>query len=225
MQFVRCASCGAKALPAASSCPKCGAALNLRNDDGTLVPLSHCRTCDTHYPRAQGACKWCNVTSAGGPVPGSASRRTVVAALVLVTIIAAGVLLLTRHKRNTPAPGAPVAAVQPNVQGARLAATSDSTSRAIIADSERPPAASTKPAATANTPEPSADADPWVPATARMAVYVRAAPERTSAAIGTVPANASVELGESRLGWRRIRTATLAGWVDPRLFTVSPTRP
>ena len=59
MRFVRCEACGAKALVAASQCPKCGHLLALRDDDGNTVPLDRCRVCDCYYPRSRGPCRWC----------------------------------------------------------------------------------------------------------------------------------------------------------------------
>jgi hypothetical protein len=59
MRFVRCEACGAKALVAASQCPKCGHLLALRDDDGNEVPLARCRVCACYYPRSRGSCKWC----------------------------------------------------------------------------------------------------------------------------------------------------------------------
>jgi len=59
MRFVRCEACGAKALVAASQCPQCGEALNLRNSLGQPVPLAYCTSCDLYYPRKRGECRWC----------------------------------------------------------------------------------------------------------------------------------------------------------------------
>ncbi|MCC6929709.1 MAG: hypothetical protein IT359_12020 [Gemmatimonadaceae bacterium] len=48
---------------AASQCPRCTHPLNLRDSRGEPVPLAHCRSCDTYYPRSRGGCKWCGTTA------------------------------------------------------------------------------------------------------------------------------------------------------------------
>ena len=63
MRFVRCEQCGAKALIAASQCPRCTNPLALRDSRGVAVPLAHCPACDTFYPRSRGGCGWCGTTS------------------------------------------------------------------------------------------------------------------------------------------------------------------
>jgi hypothetical protein len=67
MRFVRCEACGAKALVAASQCPQCGIALELRNSHGDPIPLAHCENCDLYYPRSRGECRWCGTKSPGFP--------------------------------------------------------------------------------------------------------------------------------------------------------------
>lgn len=64
MRFARCEACGAKALLAASQCPRCTHPLALRDSLGRQVALAHCRTCDTYYRRSLGACRWCGAKAA-----------------------------------------------------------------------------------------------------------------------------------------------------------------
>ena len=52
MRSVRCDVCGTKALMAASQCPKCGHAFEVRDGSGATLPLSHCATCDSYTHRA-----------------------------------------------------------------------------------------------------------------------------------------------------------------------------
>ena len=59
MRSVRCDVCGTKALMAASTCPKCGHAIEVRDGFGELLPLAHCSTCDSYYPESVGSCRWC----------------------------------------------------------------------------------------------------------------------------------------------------------------------
>jgi hypothetical protein len=59
MRSVRCDVCGTKALMAASTCPKCGHGIQVRDGFGELLPLAHCSTCDSYYPESVGSCRWC----------------------------------------------------------------------------------------------------------------------------------------------------------------------
>lgn len=68
MRLVRCEQCGAKALIAASQCPRCTHPLDLRDTRGNAVPLAYCPECDTYYPRSRGGCKWCGTKPAAIPV-------------------------------------------------------------------------------------------------------------------------------------------------------------
>ena len=59
----------------------------------------------------------------------------------------------------------------------------------------------------------------WVNSVARGWVIVRAGASRDARILASVGPNTRVQLGESRDGWRRIRTKGLAGWVEhERLF-------
>ena len=62
MRSVRCDACGAKALMAASQCPKCGHLFEVRDGFGELLPLGHCPSCDAYYPAHVQSCKWCGTT-------------------------------------------------------------------------------------------------------------------------------------------------------------------
>ena len=59
MHLIRCDACGAKAILAASQCPKCAEPLYVRNERGDEVRLVRCRTCDTYYPASRDGCRWC----------------------------------------------------------------------------------------------------------------------------------------------------------------------
>jgi hypothetical protein len=68
---MRCDACGTKALTAASKCPKCGHAFEVRDGFGELLPLAHCTSCDSYYPEHLGGCRWCGTKperSAIGPL-------------------------------------------------------------------------------------------------------------------------------------------------------------
>jgi hypothetical protein len=68
MRSIRCDACGTKALMAASTCPKCGHGIEVRDGFGELLPLSHCSTCDSYYPAKLGACRWCGTQPARAPI-------------------------------------------------------------------------------------------------------------------------------------------------------------
>lgn len=87
MNFVRCEQCGAKALIAASQCPKCTHPLSLRDFRGEVVPLAHCHKCDTYYRRSLGGCRWCGTKANGVALP----RRVIVAGVAaLLAVLAVG---------------------------------------------------------------------------------------------------------------------------------------
>ncbi len=84
MRLVRCEECGAKALSAASQCPRCTHPLHLRDTHGVAVPLAYCPECDTYYPRSRGGCKWCGTKPAAIPVSPVKVWSGVAAAIVVL---------------------------------------------------------------------------------------------------------------------------------------------
>lgn len=69
MRMTRCEACGAKALMAASQCPKCGEYLGLRDDHGDFVAMARCPSCECYYPRRRGGCRWCGTKPPPSPLP------------------------------------------------------------------------------------------------------------------------------------------------------------
>jgi len=65
MRSVRCDACGMKALLAASQCPHCAHLFEIRDSFGELLPLAHCSTCNSDYPRKRGECRWCGTKPEG----------------------------------------------------------------------------------------------------------------------------------------------------------------
>lgn len=65
---------------------------------------------------------------------------------------------------------------------------------------------------------------PWTRAVAQEWVNVRAAASRNAAVVGVVTPNTAVELGETRAGWRRVRTPGVEGWADARFFAADTVR-
>ncbi len=110
MQLVRCEQCGAKALIAASQCPRCAHAFFLRDSRGETVPLGHCGECDTYYPRSRGGCKWCGTKASSLPV----SPLKLVAGLVAAAcIVAVGVWQYRARSAGRLDTGFDVAATTP----------------------------------------------------------------------------------------------------------------
>lgn len=86
MQLVRCEQCGAKALIAASQCPRCAHAFFLRDSRGRTVPMGHCKQCDTYYPRSRGGCRWCGTKVSPLPIGLPALLLGLVVAVCVVGI-------------------------------------------------------------------------------------------------------------------------------------------
>jgi len=107
MQLVRCEQCGAKALIAASQCPRCAHAFFLRDSRGQTVPLGHCGECDTYYPRSRGGCKWCGTKASSFPV---SPVQLVVGVVAAACIVAIGVWQYRARRPDLLDPGVSVAA-------------------------------------------------------------------------------------------------------------------
>ena len=113
MRLVRCDHCGAKALSAASQCPRCTQPLNLRDDRGGTVPLAHCRLCNTYYPRSMGACKWCGAP-ASGPSPSRALWAVAAVAALAVGVLLGWWVWRTRTPSMADVMGVPVRLARPS---------------------------------------------------------------------------------------------------------------
>jgi hypothetical protein len=88
MRSLRCDACGAKALMAASKCPKCGHGFEVRDGSGELLPLAHCSTCDSYYPLRQGSCRWCATKPERAPVALHVWKGVGVAGLGVLAVVA-----------------------------------------------------------------------------------------------------------------------------------------
>ncbi len=82
MRSVRCDVCGAKALMAASQCPKCSHLFEVRDGFGELLPLSYCSSCESYYPAHLGSCKWCGTTPEPEPRAPLIWKRAAIGGLV-----------------------------------------------------------------------------------------------------------------------------------------------
>jgi hypothetical protein len=240
MRLVRCDACGAKAILAASQCPKCAEPLYVRNARGDEVRLVNCRSCETYYPASRDGCRWCPA------VARATMPRWTGKAIVVVLTLAAGWgawQILPASSPPSPAPNVVtlLPAAVPRLASVAVfpSPASPSTERAKvlpgIATTDNRAREATKPApsvATSTTGKPattapekpgrtSSTASPeLVTAKATTWVNVRAEASSKSAIVGIVLPDSIVELGESRGRWRRLSTRTFSGWASARLFVV-----
>ena len=234
MQYVRCEECGAKAILAASRCPKCTHPFHLRDHSGELVRLARCPTCGTYYPRSVGGCRWCGTkapTFDPMPIVWGALAVAVAIGLTLAVrwTVGRGVSDAVPGSRRVTAT-APVALPSPGLvtrpdsisgesaavetivstdSASRMAARTDSVRREALSQPNVPAGASTSSATRAVR---------WSAARAITYANVRGEASREAAVVGVVTPGAKVELGDERAGWRRVRSAGILGWADPRNF-------
>ena len=240
MRLVRCDACGAKAILAASQCPKCAEPLYVRNERGDEVRLVGCRSCGTFYPSSRDGCRWCPAVERA-----SMPRWTGKAVVAVVTLAASLGAWQFLPASSTPEPLPNVIAVQaaavprlaavavipspviPSTQRAKglPAIASDTGTRAA-----RKAATSVVAGGAAREPTSKAVAEPrptrssgstdLVSAKATTWVNVRAEANARSAIVGMILPDSIVELGERRGGWRRVSTRWFSGWASARLFAV-----
>jgi hypothetical protein len=216
MGYLRCDACGAKALSAASSCPRCQHVLDLYDAGGRRVALRRCSGCALMH-RVDRPCPVC------GDVPAVAIRpwavRAAAAAGVVVTLVAgaslgrgvladratsptvggtegAGRVVATLPVRSEQAPE--VGAIGNAAPGEELLPDLLETSRdAAVAP----------------------DSTAWQPAVARTWVNVRSDASLDGEVVGVISPDSRAMLGTTHRGWRRITLDDVSGWVDPRLFS------
>lgn len=251
MRFVRCNACGAKALLAASQCPKCSQWLGLRDERGEMLPLARCGSCHCYHPRGQGACRWCE---AAQPGPRAASFAWGGLGVVLMAAVAWGAvrvfggsgapapprmtaMAMTVAQQPVPPPSDSARPVQQGSAPARSAAIANP---ATAAEKQAGPqrrsepepstiqfiSAATNAAATPAVPIVSTAADtvrpmPGDEGTARNWVNVRAGTGRDSEILGVIKPDTRVRFGRARGAWIEVKTPQLSGWADSRLFSVA----
>jgi hypothetical protein len=96
MHFLRCPSCGAKALASASRCPRCMTAFDLVDGRGQRVKLSPCRSCEVLLPVQLLTCPWCKAERRAGP-----AKAPIAAALLLAA--GATAFFVVRARSHPPA--------------------------------------------------------------------------------------------------------------------------
>jgi hypothetical protein len=240
MRLVRCDACGAKAILAASQCPKCAEPLYVRNERGDDVRLVSCRSCETYYPASRNGCRWCPAVERA-PIP----RWTGKVVVTVLTIAASwgGWQLLPASTPPSPAPNVTTLQAAPVPRLASVAVVPSfaiqSTPRTnvppgITTDTRAREATKPAPAASASSvrgeptsaaaqesrPTRTAGSTELVSARATTWVNVRAEANSRSAIVGIILPDSIVELGEIRRSWRRVSTRWFSGWASAKLFNV-----
>lgn len=221
MQLVRCDSCGAKALVAASQCPRCAAPFYLRDGRGRPLALAHCRGCETYYPRSRPGCKWC-------VAPPRATRSAQVGRWVIGTAVVLAGLVGGWRLRATASEARPELAAQavapaPEPPAVAPIDSSAATEQAPDPASPGPPSPASDAPAALPSVAPGATDDvtgPWARGVVEMWVNIRATASRGAIVVGILSPNTDVQLGPERGGWRAVRGGGLEGWADGRYFRV-----
>ena len=235
MRLVRCDHCGAKALSAASQCPRCTQPLNLRDDRGGTVPLAHCRLCNTYYPRSMGACKWCGAP-ASGPSPSRALWAVAAVAALAVGVLLGWWVWRTRTPSMADVMGVPVRLARPSPSVRTRVDSSRSENGRVVAlppdDVELTapsrvlaPAPSgalspTSPATLALAAVPASGVVRWRAAVANAYANLRADARVDARIVGVLSPNQRLQVGEVVKGWRRVKTGAAEGWADATFLTV-----
>ena len=234
MAYLRCESCGSKALSAASQCPRCAAPFDMTDSRGFRASLKKCGGCGIMH-RQDRNCHWCGERSV--PVWRSAKVLSSAAALTLFTLAGVGVYGYRAPLRDTaalivgralaPAPRAqtalfvPLSSTQPAEQSAAQlhAVPPPSSDVATAGTTTFTDSTVTAAAFDAGTLFASApDSIRWIPAVARTWVNVRNDASRDGSVVGVINPASRAMLGTTRAGWRQVKSTDVTGWVDPRLF-------
>jgi len=216
MPYLRCETCGARALPIATRCPSCQDPFDFGTEASRLAihrprleRLRPCRSCDSLIDPESERCRWCdtpNPIRAGGV-------RPVVLAGGAVALVGGVALWLAVLAPDRPQQGLGIVFAPPaSVSAAPIPDPVPTTPAPTPAEQEAP-----------GPPEGSSTAESttsWSRAVARTNVNVRSAPEPGSPIVGMVNANVEVQLGEREGTWRELRGGSVAGWVFEPLFTV-----
>lgn len=227
MAYLRCESCGAKALVAASRCPKCAHEFRLVDGRGERLKLSQCRGCGIMQRRGA-PCHWCPPKA---ETSWQSSRLIQsAAATLLVGVIGASTwsygsrvqdfvaatMTASRSVIRSSAVTSPTVPVQP-----AMLASADSAAKFVgtrtAPDTQPLMVASASTAGVID--HPVVDSTHWVPVVARTWVNIRSGAGRGGDVVGVIKPAARAMLGTTgRAGWRQVRSGDTTGWVDSRLF-------
>lgn len=229
MGYLRCEACGAKALTAASTCPKCASPFQLHDARGERVALKKCSGCGIMHRRDR-ACHWCGEQKPSAwRSPGTLKSATGVAAVALLAVGSWAVREPAKEAwtralaeastpmRDAPTPSTPemhVSTPTPPSASVSSIATGDSIMVAMANG------VSEGALETAGL----ADSVRWVPAVARTWVNVRSDASRGGDVVGVIKPSEKAMLGIGRSGWRQVKSPEISGWVDPRLFEADSLR-
>jgi Zn ribbon nucleic-acid-binding protein len=214
MAYLRCTACGAKALRAATQCPRCTVPFALSDAQGRRVALRECRGCG-YLHRVDAPCHWCGVLPPPAWRQPAVQRRM---AMAVVTLLAAGAGwgVVASGRLQGLGDRAPVAAVaRPAAEAEVPVVTATVLPVTVTAPDGGVP---TVPTAAPAAPLAPGDSVRWVPAVARTWVNVRRDASRDGEVVGVIKPESRAWLEHGRAGWRRVRAQDVRGWVDPRLF-------
>ena len=233
MAYLRCESCGSKALSAASQCPRCVTPFDLTDARGFRAPLKKCGGCGIMH-RQDRSCHWCGDRSE----PAWRGAKVLSSAAVVAIMVLGGVgaysyraplretasLIIARALAPAPRTEAawitaPSTILVPPTAATQIAAALAS---ALAPTPEATPSADTTTAASAfdsgTLIASAADSIRWIPAVARTWVNVRNDASRDGNVVGVINPASRAMLGTTRAGWRQVKSTEVTGWVDPRLF-------
>ncbi len=231
MGYLRCEACGAKALSAASTCPKCSAEFEVFDGRGTRVTLKRCSGCGIMH-RQDRACHWCdakktNTSAALRSASGIAAFALVAVGSWAVREPAADAFAKVLAFTQAPTSGITLTEVPEQLVASAVGIPAVSLPGADLpalplvdsdeAGAPQQPVAIDSSAAT--------DTTQWVAATARTWVNVRANAGRRGNVVGVIKPAEKAMLGSvGRGGYRQVKSPEMSGWVDPRLFIADSVR-
>ena len=243
MGYLRCEACGAKALSAASTCPKCSTEFEVFDGRGSRVSLKRCGGCGIMH-RQDRRCRWCDAKQTDST--GRSSFVRTASGIAAVALVAVGswavrepaadalakVIALTQKadRRMTlsevppqlvaSAVGIPAVSL-PGGDLPALAPFVDSSSLVLADSATSAPTAAIDPA----TAPIAGDTTQWVAATAITGVNVRANAGRSGNVVGIIKPSEKAMLGSvGRGGYRQVKSPEMSGWADPKLFVADSTR-
>ncbi len=230
MAYIRCESCGSKALSAASQCPRCAVPFDLTDTRGLRAPLKKCGGCGIMH-RQDRSCHWCGDRS----VPAWRSVKVLrsAAAVAIMALGGVGAYGYRAPLRETASliVARALAPAAPRTEGASVnSPVTTPVQSPALAQIAAAPAANTEalqsadPTTTASAFDSTtliasaADSIRWIPAVARTWVNVRNDASRGGNVVGVINPASRAMLGTTRAGWRQVKSTEVTGWVDPRLF-------
>lgn len=242
MGYLRCESCGAKALSAASQCPQCAAPFNLSGARGDRVALKTCSGCGFMH-RKDRSCHWCGEivrpTWRSPAVLKSASGIAAVAMLAVGSWVVREPALdaftkvyaeavsqdnqttetaLRQMPMNTPDSASTVPKALPVASATNTATLFGLDDQSVNDGATRSSMLASATLESMGPPVVRTDSIHWEPAVARTWVNVRSDASRGGDVVGVIKPDEKAMLGVDRFGWRQVRVQDVSGWVDPRLF-------